>query len=85
MKWKIATAGLAVAAAITAGPIASGAPGNGNGNGHKPVTPPGQSVSAVANSGGGPVGVLTVLSGLGPYKTGRANALTHVTANHPAP
>lgn len=80
MKLKMAAASLAVAA-LTAGPIASAAPGNGN----KPVTPPGQSVSAAAKSGAGAVGVLTVLSGVGPYNTGRPTAMAHVTTNHPAP
>lgn len=80
MKLKMAAASLAVAA-LTVGPIASAAPGNGNGN--KPASPPGHSVSEVAKSGAGPVGVITVLSGLGPYNTGRLNALQRVTANHP--
>lgn len=59
--------------------------GGRNGNGHKPVTPPGQTVSAVAKNGGGPVGVLTTLTGLKPYSRGLPNALEHVTVNHAPP
>lgn len=83
MKIRLAAASLAVAA-LTSVPLSSAAPG-GNGNGHQPVTPPGQTVSAVAKSGGGPVGVLTTLTGLKPYSRGLANALEHVTVNHAPP
>ena len=80
MKLKIAAATLGLAALASA-PLVSAAPGA---NSHKPIDPPGHSISAAAKSGAGPVGVLTVVSGLKPYSRGLANALEHVTVNHPS-
>lgn len=80
MNWKIATATLA-AVAIASAPMAGANPGNGNGNGSgtKPANQ-GQTISAIAKSGGGAAGVLGALVQLKPNNLGLANALARVTA-----
>lgn len=86
MKWKIATATLA-AVAIASAPLAGARPGNGNGNGNgnRPTTPPGQTISAIAKSGGGAAGVLGALIQLRPNNLGLQNALARVTRPKPTP
>lgn len=80
MKWKYAAASVAVAA-IASAPFAAAAPKGDNGNGHKPVSPPGQSISQIAKTGGGATGVLGALVTAKPSNPGLPNALQHVTAN----
>lgn len=78
MKWKIAVATLA-AAAIASAPLAGAKPAN-NGNGNKPVAPPGQTISAIAKAGGGAAAVLGGLIQLKPTNPGLPKALQRVTA-----
>ena len=82
MKWKVAAAVVATAA-IVSSPLASAKPGNGNGK--KPVSPPGQTISAIAKNGGGAAGVLGALIGLKPTNKGLQNALNQVTKPKPTP
>ncbi len=82
MKWKVAAAVVATAAVVSA-PMADAKPGNGNGK--KPVSPPGQTISAIAKSGGGAAGVLGALAGLKPNNKGLQNALKNVTKPKPTP
>lgn len=83
MKWKIAAAAVATAAIVSA-PLASAKPA-GSGNGNKPVSPPGQSISAIAKAGGGPAAILGALIGLKPNNPGLPKALTNVTKPKPTP
>lgn len=83
MKWKIAAAAVATAAIVSA-PLA-GAKTNNKGNGNRPTTPPGQSISAIAKSGGGPAAILGALIGLKPTNPGLPKALTNVTKPKPSP
>ena len=78
MNWKIAAATAAVAAIISA-PLAGAKPAN-TGTGNKPATPPGQSISSIAKTGGGAAGALGGLISLKPTNPGLPNALQRVTA-----
>ncbi len=79
MKWKIAAAAL-TAAAIVSAPLAGAKPAtNGNGNGNKPTTPPGRTISVIAKSGGGAAGVLGALVQLKPTNPGLPKALQNAT------
>lgn len=76
MKWKIAAAGVAVTAIISA-PIVAAAPG---GNGKKPGNP-GNTISQIAKNGGGVVAIKSALAAAKPNNKGRQRALERVTAN----
>lgn len=78
MKWKIAAAAIA-AAAIASAPLAGAKPST-TGNGNKPTTPPGQTISSIAKAGGGAAGVLGGLIQLKPTNLGLPKALQRVTA-----
>lgn len=78
MKFKMAVASMAVAAMVTA-PAANAAPNNGNGS-NRNTTNIGQTISAIAKSGGGAAGVLGALVQLKPGNLGLLNALQKVTA-----
>lgn len=79
-KWKVATATLAAAAVFSA-PVAGAAPGaNGNGNNGGRTTI-GQTISAIAKSGGGAAGILGALVQLKPNNKGLQNALQRILAN----
>lgn len=83
MKWKFA--GVAIAAvAIAAAPLAGAKPAT-NGNGNKPVTPPGKTISGIAKTGAGAAGVLGGLISLKPNNKGLQNALQQVTKPKPTP
>lgn len=85
MKWKMAVAAMAAAAVVSA-PAANAAPANGSGNGsansaaNRTTTSIGQTISAIAKSGGGAAGILSKLSELKPGNLGLLNALQRVTA-----
>jgi hypothetical protein len=88
VKWKVATASV-LAAAIVSAPVASAAPGNGNNGGSGARNTIGQTISAIAKSGGGAAGILGALVQLKPNNKGLANALqrvlSHKTTATPTP
>jgi len=84
MKWKIATASV-VAAAIMSAPIAAAVPTNGNGNTSGTRNTPGQTISQIAKSGGGPAEILKALIGSKPANKGLPKALVSVQKPKPTP
>ncbi|HPX37222.1 MAG TPA: hypothetical protein PLH92_12140 [Mycobacterium sp.] len=87
MKFKVAAMTTLAAVAIASAPVAAAAP-NSNANGNSGSTPRntiGQTISAIAKSGGGAAGVLGALVQFKPGNLGLANALQRVIAPKPTP
>lgn len=84
MKWKMAVAAMAAAAVVSA-PAANAAPASGSGTGsasgtaNRPTTSIGQTISAIAKSGGGPAAILGALVQFKPNNHGLLNALQRLT------
>lgn len=83
MKWKVAGVTL-TAIAIATAPMAGAKPAT-DGNGAKPVTPPGVTISSIAKSGAVPLSILESLFSFKPNNKGLQNAIQQLTKPKPKP